>query len=183
MKNLLSKPILINAVLFQIVWFCCVIGGAQGILWPAIIACSVLALWQLHPKRRHATDFMLIGAALVLGLIIDSAWILVGFMEFKTHWPSPVVTPIWMLLLWVGFALTLNHSLVWLKQHRLLPAVMGLIGGPMSYLAGLKLGAVNYLNDTTLISGSLGIAWAISMIILVKLSQIKTPESKEAVTV
>lgn len=180
MKKLLSGPVIINAVLFQIVWFCCVIGGAKGVLWPAAVSCIVLALWQLHPKRRHATDFMLVGAAIVLGLIVDSTWTYVGFMDFKTHWPSKAIAPIWMLLLWFGFALTLNHSLSWLNKHPLLPAIMGLIGGPMSYLAGLKLGAVSYLDNTLVISVCLALAWAISMTILVKLAQSGTATREDA---
>lgn len=168
--QLLKSPIVVNAALFQGVWFACVIGSAYQLLWPAALSCLVLICWQLHPARRHSTDFKLLGTAIVLGLIVDTIWIQAGFIEFTDPRFIAGVSPMWIVFLWMGFALTINHSLIWLSAHPLLPALMGLIGGPMSYLAGLKLGAVTYLADPMLISACMGVAWAISMSILVKLS-------------
>lgn len=171
MKKLLSMPVIINAGLFQVTWFACVLGSAKGLLWPALLSCALLAIWQLQPKRRHPSDLRLIAVAILLGLIIDSAWIKLGLLDFKSQWPSPGIAPAWIIVLWVGFALTVNHSLSWLTAHPLLPASMGLIGGPLSYWAGLRFGAVDYLADPLLISACLGLAWAVSMIILVNVSQ------------
>jgi len=171
-KKIISWPVIINASLFQVTWFACVFGSAKGLLWPALLCCGTLAVWQLHPKRRHSSDFRLIVSALVLGLVVDSIWINYGLMDFKQQWPLSSIAPVWILCLWVSFALTINHSLSWLCLHPLLPAIMGLIGGPLSYLAGLRLGAVEYLDDTWFISTCLAFAWAISMVILVKISQV-----------
>lgn len=171
MKKSIPWPIIINAALFQLTWFACVMGGAKGLLWPALVACTALAIWQLQPRRRHSSDIKLILISIVLGLVIDTAWVQVGFMKFTGPEPFSSLAPAWIIVLWIGFALTLNHSLVWLKAHPLLPAIAGLICAPMSYLAGLKFGAVEYLTDTVLISICLGIAWAIALTILVKASQ------------
>lgn len=172
---------LINGVLFQITWFACVIGSAHGFVWPALLSCAILAAWQLAPSRRHASDILLVVVSIMMGLLIDTLWIQIGFFEFTDQRPFTGVAPLWIIVLWIGFALTINHSLAWLKTHPLLPAAMGLIGAPMSYLAGLKLGAINYLGDTLLISSCLGIAWAIALIILVRLSQLNPSRFTQAI--
>ncbi|MEM7358959.1 MAG: DUF2878 domain-containing protein [Pseudomonadota bacterium] len=176
MRNLFKAPVLINAVLFQILWFAAVLGGAQKVLWPAILATAVMFGWQLAGKRRHPNDIKVICAAIVLGLAVDSTWIGLGLMEFNDPRPFTWLSPVWMVFMWAGFALTLNHSMVWLTAHPVLPGLMGLIGGPMAYLAGERLGAVEYLANTLLVSGLLAIAWAISVTILVKIAT----ASKEA---
>lgn len=177
MLNSSKASILINAALFQIVWFACVIGGAKGLLWPALISFAVLALWQLPAKRRHASDVRLLLAAIILGLVFDSLWVQLGFLEFVDQRPFSMLAPAWIIILWMGFALTINHSLVWMNIHPALPAVLGAICGPSSYLAGIKLGAVSYQADVALISVCLGVSWGFSVWFLVWLSQAKSSKA------
>lgn len=169
MKNLLAWPVLINAALFQITWFACVIGSAKGLIWPAFAACAALAAFQMQAKRRHASDAKLILASIALGLLVDTIWVQSGWLVFTDQRPFSFLAPVWIIVLWIGFAMTINHSLAWLDRHPVLPVAMGAIGGPMSYLAGLKLGAVEYHQSTVLVSAGLAVAWAISLIILVKI--------------
>ena len=167
----LSVNFVVNATVFQICWLACVVGSAYGLTWPSVIAFTALALWQLHPSRRAPTDLRLLGLSLALGLLVDSLWIQLNMMEFTTRWPFETFAPAWIIMLWLGFALTVNHSLVWLKDHPALPPLMGMIGGPLAYFAGLKFGAVEFLVSTPLIIACLGIAWGLSMVILVKASE------------
>ena len=68
-------------------------------------------------------------------------------------------TPIWIVILWILFAITLNHSLAWLKGRTSLAMLFGLMGGPLVYLAGEKLLAVTIASPNTLIV--LAIGWAL----------------------
>lgn len=171
MKNLLSGPVIINAVLFQITWFACALGSANNALWPAILSCSALAAYQLQNKHRHHNDVKLIVIAIALGLIIDSAWIQLNFITYAAQFPATGIAPLWIIILWIGFALTINHSLSWLDKHPLLPALSGLIFAPLSYFAGVKFGAINFIASPIIVSVALGIAWAIAMTIMVKISK------------
>lgn len=176
-KPYLSGPIFINGFIFQALWFACVLGGANQIIWPCILLLAIMMAWQLKPGNRHTTDLRLIGCALVMGLIVDTAWTLLGFMEFSDTRPIYPFSPIWMLVMWIGFALTINHSLKWLKTHWALPWAMGFYGGPAAYYAGLKLGAVEYLIGTFKMSIILALVWAVSVAFLVKISQLKPASS------
>lgn len=166
MTDLLKLPIIINAAIFQILWFACVLGGANSLVWPCLVMGLLMMIWQLHPSRRHPGDLRVLVTAIALGLAIDTAWPVLGLMEFTDPRPIYPFTPMWMLVLWMGFALTLNHSMSWLSRHPALPALMGFIGGPMAYFTGQKLGAVNYLIDPWILSAILGVVWAIALTIL-----------------
>ena len=169
--QIVKSPILWNAILFQAIWFACVVGSTYGYLWPAVFLLGVLAVWQLHPERRQASDIKLVLIALVMGLVIDSAWVLGGVLEYPDAWPNNGLAPAWIIVMWAGFALTINHSLKWMKLHPSLPLIGGLVGGPLAYFSGMKLGAVEFLIDPVQISIMLAIAWAFALSVLFKVSQ------------
>ena len=182
MKNLLTLPVFINAAIFQILWFACVLGGAKNLLWPSVLMGIVMVVWQLHPNNRHENDFAMVIAAIILGLVVDTSWTIFGLMEFKDPRPMAPFAPGWILIMWIGFALTVNHSLAWLSNHRLLPPLFGFVGGPLAYYAGLKLGAVEYLANFWLVSLLLGIVWSISLTILVKIGTVGMPTASSRTT-
>ena len=176
-KSMFKLNILINAMLFNGVWIACVAGSAKQLLWPAITSVALLAAYQLHPKNRHPNDLKLVIASIVLGMIVDTIWVKAGYMDFADKRPFNSFAPAWIVVLWVGFALTVNHSLKWLIAHPLLPALTGAIAAPITYFAGIKLGAVVYTESVTTVSIGLAIAWAISLTILVQIGQ-KLPVEK-----
>lgn len=170
-KQLFTWPVFINAALFQILWLACAFGAAKQLIWPSCLALLVLMVWQLHPKRRHKSDITLMLLAIVMGLAIDSLWVYLGLMMFQLPLPWTAMAPFWIVLLWMGFALTVNHSLMWLKNAWYLPIAMGMIGAPVAYLAGQKFGALTFTASTPVVALSLGIAWAIGLTVMVKVSE------------
>ncbi len=169
-KSMFRVNVFVNAMLFNGVWLACVVGSSKQLVWPALLSCLVLAVYQLAPKNRHPTDLKLVFLSVFLGVLVDTMWVQFGLMDFTEKRPFPALAPGWIIVLWVGFALTVNHSLKWLKAHPALPAVTGAIAAPLTYFAGIKLGAVEYTASVPLVSGALAVAWGISLTILVKVA-------------
>ena len=165
---------LLNAILFQITWFACVLGAANQLIWPGIICCTGFAIWQPQAKRRHSSDLTIVWYSIIAGLIIDSSWIKLGFFNYQSPWPHVAIAPIWIIALWLSFALSINHSLSWLKSHPILPTTMGLIGAPLSYWAGHKLGALEFITPPAYSLSCLGIVWAITLSFLFYKSRLPT---------
>ena len=69
------------------------------------------------------------------------------------------------------FATTLNVSMRWLRGRDMLAAFFGLIGGPLTYLAGQKLGGIVLVDQFAALL-ALGIGWAVMMPILLRLSEV-----------
>jgi hypothetical protein len=101
-------------------------------------------------------------AAAVLGFAIDSLWVKLDLMHFSTPLPWAGLAPIWIVSLWMGFALTLNHSLRRLKQHLGWAAVLGLLGGPLAYaIAARAWLAVELVDPHWIALSALALAWGV----------------------
>jgi hypothetical protein len=152
-----------NFVLFQLGWFACVLGGAQGwALWGALFSLLiVMRHLQCAQDMRKETYLLLLAGG--IALIWESGLVHTGMLIY----PDPVIelggiaiAPYWILTLWLVFATTFNVSMRWLKRRLWLAAPFGAIGGPLAFLAGEKLGAVVISDpNTTLLV--LAIGWAI----------------------
>ena len=130
-----------NFAAYQVAWFAVLLGVARG---HGVAGAAVsLSVTVAHVgMRRDLVEIKLIGAALVLGTLVDGALAMSGQVRFSDDWPSGFA-PYWMLALWMAFATTLNHSLRWMMTRPLAAAVGGTVGGPLAYLAGEKNGALH----------------------------------------
>jgi hypothetical protein len=68
--------------------------------------------------------------------------------------------------MWMSFATTLNVAVRWLRGRVFIAALFGAVGGPLSYLAGDGLGALELVNHAAALV-SLSIGWAVATPLLV----------------
>jgi|SRR5688572_22335984 len=153
-----------NFVAYQVAWFACVLGAANGHTTIGPLTVMVVVLLHLFLSPQPRADFKLMGCALAIGLVHDTALLQLGILDFSVaawsgEWPPP-----WMFALWIAFATTLNESLNWLMQRRSLAMLGGAIGGPLAYLAGERLGALT-LHSTWALP-AVGLGWALAMLAL-----------------
>ena len=83
-------------------------------------------------------DWCAAGVAALLGLCLDTLWIHMGILDFA----GAPVAPVWILFLWMGVGMSLNHSLGFFKARPLFGGLLGAMSAPLCYLAGERLGAV-----------------------------------------
>ncbi len=133
----------LNFLGFQSVWWVCVLGAAAGHpFWGPCAAGVFLSLdLTLRPDGRRQIGLIMRAAA--LGFVLDSGLSGMGFFTFRSNAPGDWLSPLWMVALWMVFAATLRSSLGWLLGRPWLAALLGGVGGPLSYLAGARLGAIN----------------------------------------
>ena len=103
-----------NFIASQLLWLAAVAGAAHGHWWLGPLAFLLFAVVQLAPRYRARGDVMLMLLALPVGLVVDSTMAATGLLHYASPFPSPHFAPVWILALWMGFALTFNHSLAWL---------------------------------------------------------------------
>ena len=104
-------------------------------------------------------DLKLIIIAGLIGLLFDGVLLNFDLIIYNDPGLPYPYTPIWIVMLWMIFAMTLNHSLAWLSQKYYLSILFGAIGGPLAYIAGEKLGAITLLSTNSIITLSVG--WAL----------------------
>ena len=119
-----------NVVGFQAVWLASVAGAGAGLPWAGPLAAAVFAAAMLAWGGRARDDLRLLAVALPLGIALDSAFAASGWLVYAEAWPWSGVAPAWIASLWVGFALTLNHSMARLRQWT---QALDLTGHAVSY--------------------------------------------------
>ena len=150
----------------NVAWFACILGAARGMPWLGPIVVAVLA--AIHVARigqpgRLATLFL---AAAVGGYLVDSALVLGGIMTFPETARLGGPSTIWMVALWINLATTLHGCMHWLLDRPLAAAALGAIGGPLAYLGGERLGAVDFADPRAMSIAAVALAWVVSMPLL-----------------
>lgn len=160
------RATLLNAAGFQVVWFSAVIGAAQGVAWAGPLAACVFCALVLGLGGRAREDLGVLAVALPLGFVMDTLWVRLGWLSFAS--PSPEgFAPFWILAMWAGFALTINHSLSRLRDMPWAAVALGAIGGPLAYAAAARgFGAASFTGDSTWALAGIGLGWAMAMPLL-----------------
>ena len=170
-------PKLANAVGYQCVWLSCVAGAGSGRGWLGPLAAVTFAALMIIFGGKVRSDLRVVALVVPLGFTFDSALAASGFLHYAQAWPSTTLAPAWIGALWLGFALTLNHSLAFLRQKPILSAALGLIGGPLAYLSAERgFHAVVIATPRLSVMLILAIGWAILVPLLFHLDkQINAP--------
>ncbi len=142
-----------NALLFQAAWFAAILYGWQAALGFVILLgvqnayfCSLPALAKL-------------GVIMLSGISIDTLFYHLDIYRFGEAEPnSGFVIPVWLCLLWIGFAFTLLFSLSALLRLRGWFILLCTLAGPLSYWAGMRLGALIFSVDALV---SIALEWLI----------------------
>lgn len=160
----------INFVAFQLGWFASVLSAAALAPWfGALVVLGVLAMHLARAARPRAELALLVLCGGIGGLW-DSFLVTMGWVAYPSGMFMEGAAPYWIIMMWLLFATTLNVSMGWLKGRPLLAAGFGLAGGPLSYIAGEKLGGI-ILVDTQAALIALALAWAVLMPLLLLLAE------------
>lgn len=134
-----------NAVMFQCCWFAAILGSTYSALITLILALAIY-FYSLH----------LIGARIPYMALMVTGLSVVGYMgDTLIARQTGLVysnslglfAPIWLLVLWIAFAATLELSMKWIFIKFWLTAVVGLFLVPVSYFAGIHLSNSYFLEQ------------------------------------
>lgn len=130
----------INFIGYQLVWFAAVIGAGHGRVWPALLAGTAFVASQVAVATNRSAEWRLLGMALIFGVLIDGVAACMDWARYAT--PSPAMpahgAPVWILVLWLSFATTINQSLAYLRDRWWLALAFGAIGAPLAYLGAQR---------------------------------------------
>lgn len=173
-----------NVLGFQAVWFASVIGAANGLPWAGPLAAMVYAAvhFAWTPDRRG--DLRMLAIALAMGIVADSLLAATGVLAFASPWPWTFAAPVWILAMWAGFALTLNHSMAFFRGRLWTAAAFGALGGPLAYWGAARgFDAVEFSLGLPIALGALAVLWGVAMPALYVLHRsATTPAAREGAT-
>ncbi len=139
----------LELILFNGIWALCVFGQSDYLIWAAI---GVLVLaFMTRATWEKSLVYML-----VLGLLFDSIATLLTIFNFSS---STFVLPVWLLVIWVAFVLTLSSSLAWIwKRSSWQAGLIMATAGCVSYTVALR-GEGYYWGFSSMVTS----AWLLSV--------------------
>jgi len=172
------NAMLINLTLFKAGWLAAVFAAAASfpILGTAVIGIAVAV--HLMRSDEPQDEFELLALAAAIGFIWESLLVYTGIVNYGANAGLEGLAPYWIVALWVLFATTLNVGMRWLRKNLLVASIFGALGGPMSFMAGAKAGAVSF-SDTPTALIVIGLGWAVLLPLLV--SYAARDDEREAV--
>lgn len=171
---------LLNFVLFQAFWFAAVLGAARGELWwgPAAALVFVVVHLAMVPAALRRAELGYLAGVTVIGGLLDTMLHAFTVTSFPTSspgttgaWPPALglLPPPWILSCWLAFACLPRFSLGWLVGRPRLAIVCGALGGPLSYLAGVRFGATAIPGSTAWTAGVLAVEYALLLPLMLAL--------------
>jgi hypothetical protein len=149
-----------RSVLFTLGWVACVTLAAAGEPLLATLAVAGIVALHLASVPVAVKEALLLVTVAVIGMAWESLLVHMGVVRYPGDASGGALAPHWIVALWVLFGTTLNHGLRWIKRDWRLAAAAGLIGGPLAFLGGAGLGAVE-LNDTIFALLAIGAGWGL----------------------
>jgi hypothetical protein len=160
-----------NLIGYQLVWFAIVISASRGQSWWGIAAALVFIALQLVYSSTRMADMRTVVTAFACGFLMDGALAATGWL----HYASPLFSlpaPVWILALWMAFAMTWNHSMQFLRGRPWLAGLLGAVGGPLAYLGAARgFDAVIFVLPSWHAIGLLSIGWAMALAMLAQLTR------------
>ena len=153
-----------NALLFQIAWLACVVGGDQ--VAPYVAAMVVLLHLRYVSGDTH--EILLLLQILLLGIAVDSAFLFSGLLIGNSVLSVP---PFWLASLWLVFATTLLHSLAFFQRYRSIAPLVGFVSGALSYKAGTSLSDIGLAEPQWFSLFAIGLVWSVIFPLCLRLAQ------------
>lgn len=148
-------------MLYTFGWLFCVLCGAHGYPFLPVPVTLIVVLGQLlflrwKNRQVYTNDLVTLIFGVVLGFIMEVFFLSLQLIQYTTvNIVFSLFPPAWIWCLYFLFSLTYNHSLKFLNSKWFFPFLFGSIGGPLSYFAGSRLGAVTFTSDESIIILSL----------------------------
>lgn len=158
-----------NILGFQLSWWACVIGAQRGYIYFGPLVMAIFLAVHLFLTGRNRSEINFIAVVGLLGILVDTAFLHSSFIFYEGRTFSSLA-PLWIIAMWLGFSATLNHSLAWLDGKWVHSFILGAVFGPMSYIAGLKFGAINF-NISILTITILSVVWGLTLPIMFLLNR------------
>lgn len=150
-----------NLALYQVGWFCCVLGAARGFPYAGALVALLLMGVHLLLSDSRRTELHLMLFACLIGVLVDSVQQAAGVFSFRPVPGWPLWLPLWVFVIWAQFATLFRYALYWLSGRYLLGALLGMAGGPLAYWAGIRLGAARFGDMPVISILSLAVVWSL----------------------
>lgn len=162
-------PILANVLAFDVTWTVALFLASKGWTWigAAVMLANVVGylVWTAIGKRAASwrRELGLIVVFGAIGATVDSVLCERGVIGLAQPRGAIAEFAAFFFALWANFGTTVRIGFEWAWTRAWAGVVFGLVGGPLGYLIGERIGAVTIGEDRVRSLGILSIEFAVMM--------------------
>jgi len=148
---------IVYALAFQIGWFVCIMGWNELVFayTTSFVLAHFIFLKRTLTKVLWLKESLWLFIVFIGGLILETIVFSAGFLYSKTlpiFFDAIILPPVWLLNLWVLFALALRTCLSFVFSAPKITYLISIITIPLNYYAGTQLNADVNLNNPYILS-------------------------------
>lgn len=162
---------IVNMALFFTGWLACMLGAAAGHPHAGPVVVALLLAVHLIVSSVPQREVRFVACAGAIGSVVDTLHGTFGVLVFTGRLGSSDLVPLWVTALWIIFGTTFGSSLRWLSGRYWVASLFGGVVGPLSYVAGTRLGALSFTGDPIRSIAVLAAVWLFLMPSLVWLAE------------
>jgi hypothetical protein len=135
-----------NVVSFYIVWYLCILGASFHFERSAVLISAGLVSIHYYFSKTKKIDLFYLLIFIFIGFFVDRLFLSFSVLAYPKEtliWNIKGV-PLWILMLYVGFSTTMNHSLLFISKRPLASFIFGGIGGAACYQLAAFRGVVDF---------------------------------------
>lgn len=161
-------PIIVNVLAFDATWTIALFTAAKGWAWvgAGVMLANVLGYLAVTSRNAGAAwrrEFGLIAGFGMLGAAFDSVLCSRGVVGLARTDGVTAEFVVFFFALWANFGTTVRVGFAWAWDRAWAGVLFGLIGGPLGYLIGERIGAVTIGVERARSLGVLAAEFAVMM--------------------
>lgn len=154
----------INFLFFYFGWGLCLQQASINSGWLGPLVVLGMFLFHLYMIQERLFELVFVPTMAFLGSITDTVYMWSGLITYEAmpswlNWWAPP----WIFSVWVLFAMSINHSLIWMKERWWLAIIFGAGGACLTYSAGEVIGACNFHEPFPVVMMVIGSVWSFFM--------------------
>jgi len=170
----MTKFNIFNLVTFYIYWWVSIWGASEEKYFIGPSLAIIYFIIHFIFIDNKIKELYLLIFCFTLSIIFENSLINFGFIEYKgILFNNYGITPLWVLLLWSGFSLTLFHSSIFILGKLIFSFIIGGLFIPLIYLSAHQFGALSlklpFLESYIILSISMGFLILLINIIATKI--------------
>jgi len=147
---------------YQITWFACILGEKiyTSPLMGFFTGLAFVLIYFFYVIEKSRFIFIILAIS-IPGYLFDSLVVYFNIYDFNSNLKIGLL-PIWMLILWLSFAILFDEVLFFLKNFKIPGIFLSALLGPLTYYLGEPLGIIK-INNLTIFIIVMIIFWSLLM--------------------
>ena len=136
---------IINVCFFYTIWWGTVTSINFGLNFAPPIITAIILILHLNIISEPKKEIIFLGCCILLGTLVELVYLNSNFLSYYGYYMfSNQFSPLWTICMWISLAITVNHSMFFLKKRWFSIIICGSIFGPVCYISLMKLNIIQF---------------------------------------